>query len=174
MAALRAAILELLCINTERAARHEDLATSSHYSVSCVSLYDWATDNSIKHTTKRWNKLAYQLARRPDGLDARVGQSSCSGRCKVSLLEPSGATHLPIQCIQGALSTRLKQPQRIADSFALTMPRWSRGSLNPLPTRLHGVLLNYSSTGTIMLTGKAVYGCVSNFVIIENLSAELW
>jgi hypothetical protein len=82
------------------------------------------------------------------GLDGRSGRSSSLGRVKNFLFSRSSrpalrATQPPIQWVPGALSPGVKRPGREADHSPPTSAESRKcGSIQPLPIRLHGVVLN--------------------------------
>jgi hypothetical protein len=79
------------------------------------------------------------------GLD---GRGSISGKGKTfsvlhSFQTGSGRTQPPIQWVPWALSPGVKRPEREADHSAPSITEVKNGvTISPLPTRLHGMVLN--------------------------------
>jgi hypothetical protein len=82
------------------------------------------------------------------GIDNQRSQSSSPGRGKNFLFSTTSklvleSTQPPIQCVPGALSTRVKElGHKLATQLQLVTSSRNRGSIYPFPIRLHCVMLN--------------------------------
>jgi hypothetical protein len=109
--------------------------------------------------------------------------SPCRGKTISVFMQVISKVQPPIQWVQATLSPGVKWPEREADQSLPSSAEVSNdGAIHPLPIRLHVIMLNYLSTGTILtfmclkahfsrlIHHRAVRRCVTSTTVTASLN----